>query len=473
MGREDHIADFVLELADCALISCSEPIDRTAAGRLLHGMLASVNEYHSRNMSDEIKRKMLIKVKEGGTPGNCRLGYKNVGEGSKRWVEVDPEPAELIRWCYATYATGEWSTKRLLAEATARGLLTRGGPNTPRKPLSVSQLHRILTSPYYKGIVVFNGVHYQGKHEPLVDDETWQAVQDVMASNANGEKVRVHHHYLKGTIYCGRCGSRLCVSYSKGRRGGIYPYYFCVGRQQKRTVCMLSARPIEVVEDQLIEHYRQVQLTSETLAKTAAAVVAELMDQQTSSEQQRAHFEKRLQQLEAERLKLLQAHYADAIPLDLMKKEQQRISDELASAQSALQVASATVESLKAHADEAVVLATDCYTAYRDASDKQRRLMNQAFFKKVWVTEDGVVGWEYNEPFATLLRAHGAPEFHLIVEHQPDARTEAEENFTPETPDATYYRRSPGRWARAFLCPVSKTDQLAEGAGFEPAQGFP
>ncbi len=33
--------------------------------------------------------------------------------------------------------------------------------------------------------------------------------------------------------------------------------------------------------------------------------------------------------------------------------------------------------------------------------------MNQGFFHRIWVTEDGVVGWDYNEPFATLMSAHG------------------------------------------------------------------
>jgi hypothetical protein len=33
--------------------------------------------------------------------------------------------------------------------------------------------------------------------------------------------------------------------------------------------------------------------------------------------------------------------------------------------------------------------------------------MNQAFFKRVWVTEDGVVGYEFSEPVASLMKAHG------------------------------------------------------------------
>lgn len=43
-----------------------------------------------------------------------------------------------------------------------------------------------------------------------------------------------------------------------------------------------------------------------------------------------------------------------------------------------------------------------------EADARDRHLMNQAFFNKVWVTGDGVVGWDYNQPFAMLMEAHGA-----------------------------------------------------------------
>jgi hypothetical protein len=55
----------------------------------------------------------------------------------------------------------------------------------------------------------------------------------------------------------------------KGRGGIVYRYYFCVGRQQKRTTCLLKCRPIGVVEERLTEHYRQVGLRAHGIAETA------------------------------------------------------------------------------------------------------------------------------------------------------------------------------------------------------------
>jgi site-specific DNA recombinase len=470
--REDLVADFTLELADCVLVSCSEPIDRTAAGRLLHGMLASVNEYHSRNMSDEIKRKLLIKIQEGGTPGSARIGYKNVGEGQKRWIEIDRLTAPHIRWCFESYATGDWSVKNLLTEATTRGLLSKGGPNTPRKPLTTSQMHRILANPYYKGIVIFNGVEYQGKHEPIIDEETWKRVQGVLASKANGEKQREHHHYLKGTIYCGHCGQRLVVTYARGKLGTLYPYYLCVGRQQRRTTCTLKARPIDVVEEQIADLYRKVTFNAKGVEVTAEVVLQELADQQEDLAHRHQRQRNRLKLIEAEQGKLMQAHYADAIPLDLLKAEQSRLTAERIELEGALQGTSASEARLRDTVEVAVALLQNCNRSYDGMRARERRLMNQAFFKRVWVTEEGVVAWDYNEPFATLMRRHGIPEPHLIVEYSSTPQTEADDNLEAEL-DREITRRSPGRWTRAYLCQGLKQTNLAERVGFEPTVGFP
>jgi len=88
-AREDLVNDFILEQAGAELVSCSESIDRSNAGRMMHTVLAANNEYQSRNSGDDIRRKMLQKIKEGGTHGMARIGYKNVGEGGRRYVVVD------------------------------------------------------------------------------------------------------------------------------------------------------------------------------------------------------------------------------------------------------------------------------------------------------------------------------------------------------------------------------------------------
>ncbi len=469
-AREDLVNDFILEEAGAELISCSETIDRSNAGRMMHTVLAANNEYQSRNMGDEIKRKMLIKIQEGGTHGVARIGYKNVGEGGRRYVVVDEERAPLITWLFEAYATGEWSVDDLRQEVTERGLRSRPGPNTPAKPLSNSQIHRILRSPYYKGIVVYNDIEYEGKHEHLVNVETWQRVQDVLASKANGEKQRTHHHYLKGTIWCGHCGERLIIAYAKGR-GGTYPYYFCVGRQKKRTTCMLSYRPLGWVEAKIEDQYAYVKLVAEGLDRTGRAVLEELSAEQELLDAERKLQQRRLRQLEDERTKVLHAHYAGAVPLDLLKDEQIRIGNEISIAKARLASATASFERVEETVRIAVEKARSCHAAYLEASPHDRRLMNQAFFHRVWVTEDGVVGWDYNEPFATLMSAHGA----TVTKLPPTVAAPAEKPNRPASNNVVdlgaYQRRRPSQVAGALVSvPGSRQEQLAERVGFEPTE---
>jgi len=212
-------------------------------------------------------------------------------------------------------------------------------------------MHRILACPYYKGTIVFNGVEYEGKHESLIDAETWQRVQEMLASKANVEKHREHHHYLKGTIYCGHCGSRLCVSYSKGKLGKVYPYYFCLGRQQRRTTCMLKARPIEVVE----ERSRPFTTRCSSQLKASRPSPRRCWRSSKPSKPTRPRNANAngtdLGSLSRKASRVLQAHHADAIPLDLPKAEQQRIAEERSAVRAALEVASAaSAERLQATA---------------------------------------------------------------------------------------------------------------------------
>lgn len=78
------------------------------------------------------------------------------------------------------------------------------------------------------------------------------------AHNHAVEKDRKHHHYLKGSLYCGRCGSRMSLIHAKGN-GGTYPYFFCIARM-KGTGCEQPYVPVELVERAVESAYAQVRL---------------------------------------------------------------------------------------------------------------------------------------------------------------------------------------------------------------------
>jgi hypothetical protein len=121
------------------------------------------------------------------------------------------------------------------------------------------------------------------------------------------------------------------------------------------------------------------------------------------AERERDKQSRRIQRLKGEQKKLLDAHYAGAVPLDLLKSEQTRISAELLWAEERLATVNQDFERVQDSLRRTLELASDCEAAYRDAGPDIRRLFNQAFFRRLLIDEDcGVVG-DLAPPFDTLL----------------------------------------------------------------------
>ena len=157
----------------------------------MHGIMASNAEFYSLNLGQEVTKGMTEKAEIGGTPTKAPIGYRNVrtidAQGREiRTIEVDPDRADLIAYAFTAYATGDWSLSKLVAELYTRGLTTRPTPKQPARKVSTTSLHKILTNPYYKGVVTFRTVTYPGTHTPLVDTDTWAQVQTVLAVSRPG-----------------------------------------------------------------------------------------------------------------------------------------------------------------------------------------------------------------------------------------------------------------------------------------------
>ena len=99
--------------------------------------------------------------------------------------------------------------------------------------------------------------------------------------------------------------------------------------------------------------------------------------------------------LEREQDRLMQAHYADAVPLSVLKREQDRIAAELDQVTRRIDA--------RAHLDDALGLLANCADIYTRCDDTNRRLCNQASFTKVFIDEDNELRVEHNRPFEMLL----------------------------------------------------------------------
>ena len=471
---DDVEINVAIRKAGAALVSCTENIDDTPSGALMHGIMSSIAEFYSRNLANEVIKGSTQKAKGGGTVGKAPTGYLNIRKWENgreiRTVAIDPDRGPLMRWVFEEYATGEWSIRRLLDAATARGLSSKGGPNTPSKPLSVSNFCRLLGTPYYYGLISYRGVDYEGTHEPLISKELFMKVQEVLAAHAaSGEKRRTHHHYLLGSVVCAQCGSRLGVMNAKNRYGTVYPYFYCLGRQEKRTLCMQRVLRIEVVEELVAAEWVSQELSMAERQGLEGFIRTELHSIDEENRQERRRQRMRIEVLKSERQKLLQAHYADAVPFGLFKSEQQRISVDLESSEMLLARSSAEMDKVAIAIGQALDLMISSGEAYRSATPKDRRKMNQSLFEVIRVGDSLEFGPEHTERYRLLLDPS-------IRSMATQAAAEAEIGTAMEVSSSTRAscRRKrppkPGENARtsSFAGRGSRIDWLVGEGGLEP-----
>ena len=382
----------ILDQTGARLISTTENIDQTPGGILLHGIMSSIAEFYSRNLASEVVKGLSQKARAGGTIGRAPLGYLNKQGRDEhgreaRWVDIDPVRGPLITQAFTEYATDRWTLSTLTDHLTAQGLTTVPTPSRPSHPLGHNKLLAILRNPYYRGIVTYQGVQYPGKHQPLIDDATWNRVQTILNQHRHGERQRIHNHHLKTTIRCGQCGGRLIIHNAKARNGQIYPYFVCSYRQRHRTKCSFKAVLIDEVDARIADLYHHIHITPEDRRTIEKYLRLELDHIYTRQHTHTQKLTTQARKLKTQQAKLLEAHYADAIPLDLLKTEQARLTRELDHITRELATLTADRERVEQHLTEALALLEHCHHLYThpDTPPSLKKLLNTIFFTEILI----------------------------------------------------------------------------------------
>jgi site-specific DNA recombinase len=379
-----------IQTAGATLVSVTEQIDDTPAGMLMHNIFAGMAEFYSRNLANEAKKGIAQKAMRGGTHGVAPIGYVNTltrVEGRDiKGVAFDDEEAEHVRWAFETYAGGHWSISTLRDELEERGLRSRTTAKYVGTPLNNSQVHRMLSNPYYAGKIRHRELIYDGAHEPLVDDETWYHVQEVLAGRRiAGDRSWRHTRYLKGSLFCGRCGGRMGYGHSRGK-GGVYSYFFCLGRHTGGTDCDLPYVSVEKIEEEVERIWKtQVQFTTQMIHKVSELARASLDARQEQDQSLLASQRQRLLILERKKQKLIDAYLDEATPVEDLKFRQAAVLVEIHDANRLIAAGQQNMELVRKHLELVLLLLGNAGKLYRQAVGEQRKWLNQAVFEKILI----------------------------------------------------------------------------------------
>jgi site-specific DNA recombinase len=174
---------------------------------------AMANQY-VRDLAVNIKRGNRTRLEKGGLPGPAPVGY--LDNKATKFKDIDPIKAPLVKQAFELYASGSYSLRDLSRLMHAKGLRTCTG-----RRFSKAMMHRLLSNPFYYGVIRRLGQYYPGNHQPIITKTLFDRAQDVLSGKTRARGQRLFFP-LRGYMQCAHCNCLLTVSRKKG-----HVYYYC------------------------------------------------------------------------------------------------------------------------------------------------------------------------------------------------------------------------------------------------------
>jgi site-specific DNA recombinase len=256
--------------------------------KFMHGMRVLMAKNYIDNLSEETRKGMTEKARTGIYPSCAPVGYRNTdGPAGKRVIVPDSDTAPVITELFRRFATGNYSIKALVNEFRDEGVTLRG-----RRPCS-STVHQILRKRLYVGDFDWDGATYQGTHEPLIDRQCWERVQELLNARAESKTRKVKHDFAyTGLVRCGHCGCLLVGELKKSR----YVYYHCTGNRGK---CPEPYTREEMLTGEFANILRDLVIPQPVLEWLGDAVLESDRTEQAAREQAIKQLEIRHERIEA------------------------------------------------------------------------------------------------------------------------------------------------------------------------------
>lgn len=192
--------------------------------KFIHGIKVLMAKNYLDNLSEEVKKGMTEKARQGLYPSHAPLGYLN--DRITKTLVVDPERAPLVRKLFELYAHDKYSMRDLHRYGLEHGL-TYPPPYSGR-PVAMCTIARMLRNPIYAGRFQWKGKVYESRHERLISEDLFNIVQAKLAGRVLGSPKARTFPYV-GLVLCGHCGCMVTAEIKKER----YVYYHCTGFKGK------------------------------------------------------------------------------------------------------------------------------------------------------------------------------------------------------------------------------------------------
>lgn len=241
------------------VVSMSERIETdNPMDKVMLTVNAAMNQYEREIIRIRMSAGMVERVKKGLWMGGGKVPLGYYYDRNDGILHPKEDEADRIRQAYKLYLEGLSTT----AIATLLGF---------KRDVVVTN---ILKRKSNIGYIEYKGKTYKGLHEPIVDEDTYYAVQRLMAKRSTNSHLS-DNNLLTGLCYCGKCGARL-----RYQKWGKYHKLVCYSQQKGHEYmrrdpnCTNAKVKAETVENEVENCFKEfainVKRGSETKDNSAA-----------------------------------------------------------------------------------------------------------------------------------------------------------------------------------------------------------
>ena len=193
------------------VVSMSERLETDSPiDKVMLTVNAAMNQYEREIIRLRMSAGMVERVKKGLWMGGGRVPLGYYYDRNDGILHPKEDEADKIRQAYKLYLEGV-STSAIATLLGFKGDVV---------------VTNILKRKSNIGYIEYKGKTYKGLHEPIVDEDTFYAVQRLMTKRSTNSHLS-DNNLLTGLCYCGKCGARL-----RYQKWGSYHKLVCYSQQK-------------------------------------------------------------------------------------------------------------------------------------------------------------------------------------------------------------------------------------------------
>lgn len=202
------------------IYSAMENISDSAEGIIMEGLMESMAEYYSANLSENVKRGNRESALQLKTLGRKIFGY---GRSEDDHYIINETEATVVRRIFNEYTSGK-SIQDII-----KGLNNDGIMNSRNNPWNKSSLKNIIGNDKYIGTYRFMDYVVPNGMPAIISKDMFSIAQEIKDRHKKSPaRSRDTRYLLTGKLFCGHCGSPMTGEYGVSKTGKKYHYYRCI-----------------------------------------------------------------------------------------------------------------------------------------------------------------------------------------------------------------------------------------------------